>query len=181
MNSSISMVRVHFNASFPSSSFVNSMYCRLSSSEPLTISSFGTSSPVSASTFTYLMRWPGRPIELVKRDRLGFRGRRREGDRAETCRRSSDWLPTLIRPAELAGALWTTPSPRRGSVPAKRRCGRTKFLSICSGWAVGAAIIAEGMETEPQREFLAAIGCQIAQDYLFSRPMPAAEVDRVLA
>jgi diguanylate cyclase (GGDEF)-like protein/PAS domain S-box-containing protein len=35
------------------------------------------------------------------------------------------------------------------------------------------AVIAEGVETEAQREFLAANGCKVYQGYLFGRPMPA--------
>jgi len=37
-------------------------------------------------------------------------------------------------------------------------------------------VIAEGVETEAQRRELARIGCDHMQGYLFSRPMPAAEV-----
>ena len=44
--------------------------------------------------------------------------------------------------------------------------------------AVGAASIAEGIETEDQRQRLLGLGCQLAQGYLFSRPVPG---DQVLA
>lgn len=37
-------------------------------------------------------------------------------------------------------------------------------------------VIAEGVETEAQREFLARHGCLFYQGYLFGRPMPAAEL-----
>ena len=40
---------------------------------------------------------------------------------------------------------------------------------------------AEGVETEAQRQFLAAQGCHNAQGYLYSRPLPADEVSRLLA
>jgi EAL domain-containing protein (putative c-di-GMP-specific phosphodiesterase class I) len=41
--------------------------------------------------------------------------------------------------------------------------------------------IAEGVETEAQRDFLLAHGCDIFQGYLFSRPVPAAEFAQKLA
>ena len=37
-------------------------------------------------------------------------------------------------------------------------------------------VIAEGVETEAQREFLHERGCQVMQGYLFSRPVPAADI-----
>jgi EAL domain-containing protein (putative c-di-GMP-specific phosphodiesterase class I) len=37
-------------------------------------------------------------------------------------------------------------------------------------------VIAEGVETEQQAAFLRRHGCQQAQGYLFSRPVPAAEI-----
>src|SRR5437764_8312266 len=57
-NSLMSIVRVDSRAMFSSSSFDTSMYVSVSTLKPLVISSLETSSPVSASTFTYLMRWP---------------------------------------------------------------------------------------------------------------------------
>ena len=37
---------------------------------------------------------------------------------------------------------------------------------------LGLAVIAEGVETEAQRDFLAALGCHAYQGYLYSRPLP---------
>ncbi len=39
--------------------------------------------------------------------------------------------------------------------------------------AVGAVCIAEGIETETQHQRLVGLGCQLAQGYLFGRPVPA--------
>ncbi|MBZ9539966.1 EAL domain-containing protein [Modicisalibacter tunisiensis] len=38
-------------------------------------------------------------------------------------------------------------------------------------------VIAEGVETQPQRDFLIAEGCLYTQGFLFARPQPAAEVE----
>ncbi len=40
------------------------------------------------------------------------------------------------------------------------------------GRALGLSVIAEGVETEEQRGYLAGLGCQSYQGYLFSRPLP---------
>lgn len=42
-------------------------------------------------------------------------------------------------------------------------------------------VIAEGVETEAQREFLASLGCRAYQGYLFGRPGPAEAIGRFLA
>ena len=42
--------------------------------------------------------------------------------------------------------------------------------------SMGLEVIAEGVENEAQREFLAASGCYAYQGYLFGRPMPAEEL-----
>ena len=42
------------------------------------------------------------------------------------------------------------------------------------------AVIGEGVETEQQRQFLAAEGCLQAQGYLFSRPVPVDDAERLL-
>ncbi len=41
-------------------------------------------------------------------------------------------------------------------------------------------VVAEGVETEAQREFLRSIGCHERQGYLLSRPLPAAEAGEFL-
>jgi len=42
------------------------------------------------------------------------------------------------------------------------------------------SVIAEGVETEAQRQMLAAMGCEAAQGFLFACPMPAAELEAYL-
>ncbi|HEX7354726.1 MAG TPA: EAL domain-containing protein [Mycobacteriales bacterium] len=48
------------------------------------------------------------------------------------------------------------------------------------GHALGLSVIGEGVETESQRAELAAIGCDLAQGYLFARPGPADTITPLL-
>ena len=48
---------------------------------------------------------------------------------------------------------------------------------ITMGLGLNMNVIAEGVETEIQREFLAAQGCHEYQGYLFSRPLPIEELE----
>jgi diguanylate cyclase (GGDEF)-like protein/PAS domain S-box-containing protein len=58
-------------------------------------------------------------------------------------------------------------------------------LALCEAIIVMAhkldlKVIAEGIETEPQRDLLIAAGCDYGQGYLFSKPLPAIEFEALL-
>lgn len=46
--------------------------------------------------------------------------------------------------------------------------------------ALDLEVVAEGIETSAQRDFLAALGCRTGQGYLFSRAIPAADIPQLL-
>ena len=57
--------------------------------------------------------------------------------------------------------------------------------AICSatvalGHNLGLEVVAEGVETVEQRDYLTALGCDILQGYLYSRPIPAGQIIRYL-
>ena len=54
-------------------------------------------------------------------------------------------------------------------------------MVINLGRALGLTVIAEGIETDEQREHLLALGCHEGQGYLFARPMQADHLERWLA
>jgi len=47
---------------------------------------------------------------------------------------------------------------------------------VALGHSLGLHVIAEGVETAPQRDYLASIGCDAFQGYYFGHPMPADEL-----
>jgi len=51
---------------------------------------------------------------------------------------------------------------------------------ISLGATLSISVIAEGVETEQQREFLADLGCSAYQGYLFSRPIPVKEFESLV-
>jgi EAL domain-containing protein (putative c-di-GMP-specific phosphodiesterase class I) len=51
---------------------------------------------------------------------------------------------------------------------------------LALGHSLGLPVVAEGVETEGQREFLAQHGCQAFQGYLFGKPVPVAEFEQAL-
>ncbi len=57
----------------------------------------------------------------------------------------------------------------------------TSDAAICSatvalGHNLGLELVAEGVETAAQRDFLAKLGCDVLQGFLYSRPLPVGEI-----
>ena len=52
---------------------------------------------------------------------------------------------------------------------------------ISLGRAMGLSVIAEGVESNAQRQHLSSLGCTLYQGYLFSRPVPLAEFELLLS
>jgi EAL domain-containing protein (putative c-di-GMP-specific phosphodiesterase class I) len=51
---------------------------------------------------------------------------------------------------------------------------------IAMAHSLGLTVVAEGIENERQRDYLTDLGCEHGQGYLFSRPVPAAELASLL-
>jgi hypothetical protein len=57
----------------------------------------------------------------------------------------------------------------------------TLGAAVGVGHALGLRVIAEGVETEEQLLELRALGCDAAQGFLFSQPVPEGEVEQLFA
>lgn len=51
---------------------------------------------------------------------------------------------------------------------------------VAIGHRLELSVLVEGVETEEQAQLCREIGCDIAQGYLFARPMPAIELEALL-
>ena len=54
------------------------------------------------------------------------------------------------------------------------------FVVVLAGRALDMQVVAEGVETEAQRDLLLGAGCDFAQGYHFSRAVPAHEFEALL-
>jgi diguanylate cyclase (GGDEF)-like protein/PAS domain S-box-containing protein len=59
-----------------------------------------------------------------------------------------------------------------GEIPVDPVAGAVAQAIVSFSKALGLSVIAEGVETEEQRTFLAGLGCHSFQGYLFSKPLP---------
>lgn len=62
-------------------------------------------------------------------------------------------------------------------LPSSQRDAMVAQTIIAMGRGLGLDVIAEGVETAAQRDFLAAHGCNAFQGYLFGKPLPVAEFE----
>ena len=65
-------------------------------------------------------------------------------------------------------------------VPASRQSVAIMTAIFDLAAACGSDVVAEGVETDAQYEFLVERGCQLAQGYALGRPAPAAETTALL-
>ncbi|MFX8262672.1 EAL domain-containing protein, partial [Acinetobacter baumannii] len=49
------------------------------------------------------------------------------------------------------------------------------------GHGLGLTVIAEGIETEEQRQYLSGLGCHEGQGWLFAKPMPVTDLEAFLS
>jgi diguanylate cyclase (GGDEF)-like protein len=66
-------------------------------------------------------------------------------------------------------------------VPGKTADGAIVVAMIAMAHALGLEVVAEGVETAAQRDFLTRSACDLGQGYLFARPLPAASIAQLLA
>ncbi|MBC7956572.1 MAG: EAL domain-containing protein [Cytophagales bacterium] len=65
-------------------------------------------------------------------------------------------------------------------LPRNRRSAELVKAIVSVGRSLNMVLVAEGVETVEQADYLTAIGCHLAQGYLFSRPVEMAAFDKLL-
>ena len=71
-----------------------------------------------------------------------------------------------------------TPSPSRSQARALSKASAS-ITTVVLGQTFNLRVIAEGVETDAQAEFLRSINCDEMQGYLFSKPLPAKEIENM--
>jgi diguanylate cyclase (GGDEF)-like protein len=89
--------------------------------------------------------------------------------------------PTAGTASAPAGPPASAGVPPPPPVPTRAAGGQAVILAVISlARSLGMNVLAEGVETAAQRDFLVRHGCHLMQGYLFSRPKPPAEVEALL-
>ncbi len=67
------------------------------------------------------------------------------------------------------------------NIATEQRSAAIAQATIALAKGLSLAVVAEGVETVGQRDFLGALGCDVMQGYLYGRPVPAIEMAALLA
>ena len=67
------------------------------------------------------------------------------------------------------------------NIATEQRSAAIAQATIALAQGLSLAVVAEGVETVGQRDFLGSLGCDVLQGYLYGRPVPAVEMARLLA
>jgi len=66
------------------------------------------------------------------------------------------------------------------NIATEQRSAAIAQATIALAQGLSLAVVAEGVETVGQRDFLGSLGCDVLQGYLYGRPVPACEMARLL-
>ncbi|WP_312510710.1 EAL domain-containing protein [Massilia sp.] len=67
------------------------------------------------------------------------------------------------------------------NIATEQRSAAIAQATIALAQGLSLAVVAEGVETVGQRDFLGSLGCDVLQGYLYGRPVPAFEIAQLLA
>jgi EAL domain-containing protein (putative c-di-GMP-specific phosphodiesterase class I) len=65
-------------------------------------------------------------------------------------------------------------------VPHNRKNAALVRAVVGMAHGLGLTVVAEGVETQAQRDFLTDVGCDLLQGYLFSQPIPPKALARLI-